>query len=197
MKRRLLKPLFPKKYRSPRPPPTWKDQESKVISEQFDLLPPQKVIRTVQDYQQEILEVFEEEQRHELVFYRTPWVIGSFLRGWQIDIPEGHPSGVDVGAFLQEVEPRIHDKLEEEFLALSGTKFQLAVKVQLRKNNPDGSKEYTDPVLRHKQEALLQVSDLDDLNKAIPSSPGAAWKVDAERVGTGGRQSADSLTGHR
>ena len=28
VKRRLLKPLFPKKYRSPRPPPTWKDWES-------------------------------------------------------------------------------------------------------------------------------------------------------------------------
>ena len=158
VKRRLLKPLFPRKYRPPRPPPTWKDWESKAILEQFDPLPPQKVILTVQDYQQEILEVFEEEQRHELVFYRTPWVIGSFLRGWQMDIPEGHPSGVDVRAFMQEVEPGIHDKLEEEILALNGIKFQLALKVQLPKDNPDGSAEYTDPVRRHKQEALLQAS---------------------------------------
>ena len=64
-----------------------------------------------------------------------------------MDIPEGHPSGVDVRAFLQEVEP-LHDKLEEEILALNGIKFQLALKVQLRKDNPDGS-EYTDPVLHH------------------------------------------------
>ena len=173
VKRRLLKPLFPKKYRPPRPPPTWKDQGSKVILDQFDPLPPPQVIRTVQDYQQEILEVFEEEQIHELVFYRMPWVIGSFLRVWQMDIPEGHPSGVDVRAFLQEVEPRIHDKLEEEILALNGIKFKLALKVQLRKDNPDGSEEYTDPVLRHKQEALLQAllqaSEInEDLNKAIP-----------------------------
>ena len=169
VKRRLLKPLFSKKYRPPRPPPTWKDRESKVILEQFDPLPPQKATRTVQDYQQEILEVFEEEQRHELVFYRMPWVIGSFLRGWQMDIPEGHPSGVDVRAFMQEVEPRIHDKLEEEILALNGIKFQLALEVQLRKDNPEGSEEYTDPVLRHKQEALLQASEInEDLNKAIP-----------------------------
>ena len=48
-----------------------------------------------------------------------------------MDVPEGHPSGVDVRAFLQEVEPRIHDKLEEEILALNGTKFQLALKIQL------------------------------------------------------------------
>ena len=194
VKRRLLKPLFPKKYRPSRPPPTWKDRESKVILEQFDPLPPQKVIRTVQDYQQEILEVFEEEQRHELVFYRTPWVIGSFLRGWQLDIPEGHPSGVDVRAFLQEVEPRFHDKLEEEILALNGIKFQLALKVQLREDNPDGSEEYTDPALRHKQEALLQASEInEDLNKAIPTS----WSClkSRRREGRGGWSTECRLSG--
>ena len=92
-----------------------------------------------------------------------------------MDIPEGHPSGVDVRAFMQEVESRIHDKLEKEILALNGIKFQLALKVQLRKDNPDGSGEYTDPLLRHKQEALLQVSQInEDLNKDIPPPPGAA-----------------------
>ena len=68
-----------------------------------------------------------------------------------MDIHKGHPSGVDIRAFMQEVEPRIHDKLDEEILALNGVKFQLAVKVQLQKDNPDGSEEYTDPVLCHKQ----------------------------------------------
>ena len=105
-----------------------------------------------------------------------------------MDIPKGHPSGVDVRAFLKEVEPRIHDKLEEEILALNGIKFQLAVKVQLRKDNPDGSEEYTDPVLRHKQEALLQASEInEDLNKAVPhllelldkwTQRGSGWVVD-------------------
>ena len=85
-----------------------------------------------------------------------------------MDIPEGHPSDVDVTVFMQEVEHRIHDKLEEEILALNGIKFQLALKVQLRKDNPDVSEEYTDTVLRHKQEALLQASKInEDLNKAI------------------------------
>ena len=50
-----------------------------------------------------------------------------------MDIPEGHPSGVDVRAFIQEVEPRIHDKLEEEILVLNGIEFQPALKVQLRR----------------------------------------------------------------
>ena len=31
-----------------------------------------------------------------------------------MDISKGHPSGVDVRAFMQEVEPRIYDKLEED-----------------------------------------------------------------------------------
>ena len=86
-----------------------------------------------------------------------------------MDIPEGRPSGVDVRAFMQEVEPRIHDKLKEEILALNEVNFQLALKVQLRKDNPD--EEYTDPVLRRKQEALLQASEInEDLNKATPTS---------------------------
>ena len=39
-----------------------------------------------------------------------------------MDIVEGHPAGVDIRAFMQEVEPRIHDKLEEEILAFNGIK---------------------------------------------------------------------------
>ena len=105
-----------------------------------------------------------------------------------MDILEGHPSGVVVRAFMQEVEPRIHDKLEEEILALNGVKLQLALKVELRRDNPDGSEEYTDPVLRHKQEALLQASEInEDLNRAIPyllellkkwTQRGSVWMVD-------------------
>ena len=74
-----------------------------------------------------------QKKRHEQVFYRTPWVIGNFLRGWQMDISKGHPSGVDVRDFLQEMRPQIHKKLTEEILALNGIKFQLALKVQLQK----------------------------------------------------------------
>ena len=102
-----------------------------------------------------------------------------------MDIPKGHPSGVDVRAFMQEVETRIHDKLEEEILALNGIKFQLALKVQLRKDNQDGSEEYTDPVLRHKQGALLPASEInEDLNKATPTS----WSClkSGRREGQGG-----------
>ena len=105
-----------------------------------------------------------------------------------MDIPEGHPSGAVVRAFMQEVEPRIHGKLEEVILALNGVKIELAPKVELRRDNPDGSEEYTDPVLRHKQEALLQASEInEDLNRVIPyllellkkwTQGGSVWVVD-------------------
>ena len=69
-----------------------------------------------------------------------------------MDIPEGHPSGVGVRDFMQKVEHQIHHKLEEEILALNEIKFQL------RKDSPDGGEEYTDSVLRHKQEALSRLA---------------------------------------
>ena len=48
--------------------------------------------------------------------------------------------------------------------------FLLALKVQLRKDNLDGSEEYTDPVLRHKQGAILQNSEIKGaLNQAFPT----------------------------
>ena len=73
-----------------------------------------------------------------------------------MDVPEGHPQGEDPMAFLEEVEHLIRKKLEEELKALKGgLKFQLVLKVDLVKVNPDGSEEYTDPVLLHKQEAVL------------------------------------------
>ena len=73
--------------------------------------------------------------------------------------------------FLRGGATQIQAKLEEEIKALNGIKFQLALKVQLRKDNSDGSEEYTDPVLRHKQEAILQNSEIEGaLNQAFPRS---------------------------
>ena len=76
-----------------------------------------------------------------------------------MNAPQGHLLSADPRAFLDDVRPQIYKKLTEEVVAHRGVKFQLALKVQLRKGNPDGSEEYTDPVLRHKQEALLGASD--------------------------------------
>ena len=37
--------------------------------------------------------------QRQLVFRWTRWVIGSFLRGWQMDVHQGHPRGADPRAF--------------------------------------------------------------------------------------------------
>ena len=106
-----------------------------------------------------------------------------------MDVPQGNPHGADPRAFLEGVRPQIHHKLEEEIKALNCIKFQLALKVQLRKENPDGSEEYTDPVLCHKQEAILQKSEIEGagLNQAFPhllellekwTQRGSGWIID-------------------
>ena len=130
-------------------------------------------------------------RRRRMVFRRTRWVIGSFLRGWQMDVPQRHPHGADPRAFLEEVRPQIRAKLEKEIKTLNSIKFQLALKVQLRKYHQDGS-EYTTPVLRHKQETILQSSEIEEaLDQAFPSiqetlekwtQRGSGWFVDRVEV---------------
>ena len=94
-----------------------------------------------------------------------------------MDVPQGHPHGADPMAFLEGVRPQIQTKLEEEIEALNGVKFQLALKVQLRKDNPYSSEEYVSPVMRHKQEAALQNSEIEEaLNRAFPSTKPAQKK---------------------
>ena len=87
-----------------------------------------------------------------------------------MDVPRGPPQGADPRAFLEEVEPLTQKKLEEDLKALKGgLKFQLALKVTLWKDNTDGSVENVDFVIRHRQEAILQKSEIKgDLNQAFP-----------------------------
>ncbi|KAK3757134.1 hypothetical protein RRG08_049801 [Elysia crispata] len=188
VKRRLLRPLQPREFRPIPPPRRAKERKRKTIEKEFDPIPRQKVLRSVEDYQNELLGLFEENKPEELTFRQTPWALGNFLRGWQMDVPQGHPQGADPRAFLESIEPQIREKLEEELEALNGgLKFQLALKVELVKVNPDGSEEYTEPILRHKQEAVLQKSEIKAaLEEAFPrlletlekwTQRGSGWAV--------------------
>ena len=123
-----------------------------------------------------------------LVFRRTQWVIGNFLRGWQMDVPRGHRLGADPLVFLDGVRPQIHQKLTEEILDLEGVKFQLALNIHLRKIKPDGSEECTNSVFRYKQQALLREGEIvKALDEAFPyilgilekwTQNGSGWTVD-------------------
>ena len=57
----------------------------------------------------------------------------------------------------------------EEIMDLTGLNFQLSLRVQLQKNNPDGTEKCTGSVLCHKQEAILQTHEAGGaLDKASP-----------------------------
>ena len=90
-----------------------------------------------------------------------------------MDVPKGHPFGADPKAFLEGSRPQMYNKLRKEIRALNGVK-----------TGPDGTEEYSDPVLRHKQEALLQPNEIDlmALDKAIPHHLGDSREVDQEKV---------------
>ena len=99
---------------------------------------------------------------------------------------------------VQTLGPQIRAKLEKEIKALNGIKFQLAFKVQFRKDNPDGIEEYTDPVLRHKQEDILQNSEIEGgPQSSFPHDPRNSGEVHAERVRLGCRSSGSPLAEHR
>ena len=55
VKRHLLKPLQPRKYRPIPPPRKAKARKRKAIQEEFDPILSQKVLRSVEDYQNELL----------------------------------------------------------------------------------------------------------------------------------------------
>ena len=117
VKRRLLRPLLSAAESSPLPSPpprpnrVKKERKRKAILKEFDPYPPSKPFQTIQDYQKEILDLFNDvdgtvdEKTGDLVFRRCRWVIGNFLRGWQMDVPQGHPLGADPKAFLEGVHP--------------------------------------------------------------------------------------------
>ena len=105
-----------------------------------------------------------------------------------MDVSAEKPLAADPREFLEGVRPSIRVKPTEEILALDGVKFQLALKVSLRKQGPDGTEEFTYPVLRHKQKALLQASEIKEaLDEAIShlleqlekwTLRGSGWVVD-------------------
>ena len=64
VKERLLKPLLPRKYRPFPPPCKVKERKKKAIEEEFDPVPTSKTFRTIQDYQKEILDLFNEASKN-------------------------------------------------------------------------------------------------------------------------------------
>ena len=185
VKKRLLKPLLPEAYRPTPPPRKARERKRKAIIKEFD--PVVKQSKMIQDVvQKDILDHSLEQEG--LGFWKTPWAIGNFLRGWQMDVPRGHRLGADPLVFLDGVRPQIRHKLTEEIEDLEGVKFQLALNIHLRKIKQDGSEECTNSVFRYKQQALLQPVEIEKtLDEAFPhilgilekwTQNGSGWTVD-------------------
>ena len=109
-------------------------------------------------------------QPSSLKFERSRWEVGKYLRGWEVEVPQGHSLAADPRSFLEGIRPQLVAKLKEEATALKGIKFQLSLKVELQKTNKDGVPERTTPVLRHRQEAVLGDEDVEEaVDRAIPN----------------------------
>ena len=65
------------------------------------------------------------------------------------------------------------------------------------KKSPDGTEEFTDRAPPQAESPSPGQRNQRGSRRSHPPPPGAARKVDTERVRVGGRQSADSLVGHR
>ena len=97
-------------------------------------------------------------------------MVGRYLRGWEVVVPQGHSLSADPKSFLDGVRPQVMLKLKEEVAALQGIKFQLVLQVELQKTSQDGVVERTTPMLRHRQEAVVGTDDAEEtLDRAIPN----------------------------
>ena len=126
-----------------------------------------------------------------LYFEQTPWTIGNFLRGFQMDMPEGHELENDSLVFLEEVKPQIIDKLKIQLKELGGIKFNLGLKVLMRKDDEiNGDVTLDAATFYHEQIPVINKDEI-ELNNAFSTiseriekylKQGSGWKL--ERIET-------------
>ena len=141
------------------------------------------------DYVNGIYDLFknhsDSEETPQLGFQQIPKSVGSYLRGWQMDVQENHPFSRDPLGFLVSVRPLIRQKLTDELVEFKQLKYQLALQVRMN-NGITGDTAY--PVFRTKQKATFSENDIEDsLTTAFPeiienlekwTGRGSGWSVD-------------------
>ena len=85
VKERLLKPLLPRRYPPTAPSRKRKERKKKDILEEYDPISPQK-IRTVTDYQNEILGVFDDDEVEGEEKEGRRFIRWCFIRGLERDL---------------------------------------------------------------------------------------------------------------
>ena len=120
-----------------------------------------------------------------LIFRQIPLTIGNYLEGYEINVSQDYK---DPFPFLQEARPEIHRILEIEIRELGGIKFQLGLRISMRKDQIQGPPTYSDSTFYHEQIPLLNENEIDlhdpfdNLSKIIESwtNQGSGWVI--ERV---------------
>jgi hypothetical protein len=150
---RLQKPLSPSKAGRPVRKGISQTEARVNLLEGFDPLFDSKRPRPSKrpsDYLQGIRLV----GNHPTQFVRTPFAVGTHLRGWVFRVPDGHNLEADPVKFLGCLRDVIKKKITQEVVDLNGVKFQLAMimKVSLRKERNDGDLLLAQPMFYSKQQ---------------------------------------------
>ena len=126
-----------------------------------------------------------------LEFKQTPFTIGNYLKGYEMNVPLGYATEKDPEMFFEEVKSKIERVLIEELASLGGVKFQLGLRVMMRKDNfANNSVVYDTPTFYHKQ---IPITNKDEISLNEPfdiiintieswKHNGSDWEV--ERVET-------------
>lgn len=103
-----------------------------------------------------------------LEFKQTPFTIGNYLKGYEMNMPLDHALENDPRIFFDEVKSKIQLILNKELEELGGVKYQLGLRVLMSKETPDGTITYDTPTFYHSQIPITNQGEI-NLNEAVES----------------------------
>ena len=114
-------------------------------------------------YIDELLSESPDKQKSEgLIFERTPFAIGNFLREYIMNVPSDHNYAKAAEILFDGIHKILKDKLIDELKELKGVKFQLALEAELIKQNCDGEDVIAISRFNHKIMAFINETHIDD-----------------------------------
>ena len=97
-----------------------------------------------------------------LIFERTPFAIGNFLRGYVMNVPSDHNYAKDAEILFDGIQKILKDKLIDELKELKGVKFQLVLEAELIKQNSDGEDVIAISRFNHKIMTFINETQIDE-----------------------------------
>ena len=97
-----------------------------------------------------------------LLFERTPFAIGNFLRGYVMNVPSDHDYAKDAKILFDGTQKILKDKLIDELKELKGVKFQLALEAELIEQNSNGEDVIAISRFNDKIMAFIDETQIDD-----------------------------------